>query len=570
MLLNAVRERGIQIVLTLRADYWGELLSQHPPLAARLVGEATVHLPALLREGLEAAIRKPAEKTHLIVDPVLVEALLNDAEDQPGDLPLLEFALRQLWDAQTGRRGALTMHAYEKVGRLARSIVTHAEGVYARLTPEEQEAVPGVFTALVHVEEARTDLRRRAPLKELSAIGQTVAHRLADERLLVTGRDWTSGDELVEVAHEALLRHWPKLEDWIGQRREVLRVLRQLQADAETWLEKQKNPSYQWSHERAREAAAALKQIGTELALNDEKREFLGPIDPDEMLVELERPETTNRRRLLIGERLDVLGEHPSRWGVGVNEDGTPRIDWRPVDGGTVTVSILSNPTDANSPVKERKPKRVEPLRVARYPITVAQYRAFIDAGDGWQDPAWWRDGLYRDPDGDTYEFGRFGNHPAVYVSWFDAVAFCRWLSRRLGFEVRLPDEWEWQQAAAGGDERIAVPWGSEWDPDAEPWRANTFESRLGQPTAVGMYPSGASPTGALDMAGTVWEWCQNKFDEPDAARADARNSRVLRGGSWYLIANHACCRYRAPHLRDGRDHSVGFRVACSSPSTGY
>ncbi len=118
MLLDALRDHGIQVVLTLRADYWGELLSQHPPFAARLAGEATVHLPALLRDGLESAIRKPAEKTSLLVEPVLVEALLNDAEDQPGDLPLLEFALRQLWEAQTNRRGALTMHAYEKMGRL--------------------------------------------------------------------------------------------------------------------------------------------------------------------------------------------------------------------------------------------------------------------------------------------------------------------------------------------------------------------------------------------------------------------------------------------------------------------
>ena len=126
-----------------------------------------------------------------------------------------------------------------------------------------------------------------------------------------------------------------------------------------------------------------------------------------------------------------------------------------------------------------------------------------------------WADDLYRDPEGDSYAIGRFGNHPAVYVSWFDAVAFCRWLSRRLGFTVRLPFEWEWQQAATGGDDRNVFPWGGDWDPKQEPYRANTFESRLGQATAVGMYPAGASPTGALDMAGTVWEWCVNKFDTP-------------------------------------------------------
>lgn len=90
MLLEVVRERGIQVVLTVRADYWGEVLSHHPPLAARLAGEATVHLPALQREGLAAVISKPANQTRLAIEPELVEALLNDAEDQPGGLPLLE------------------------------------------------------------------------------------------------------------------------------------------------------------------------------------------------------------------------------------------------------------------------------------------------------------------------------------------------------------------------------------------------------------------------------------------------------------------------------------------------
>ncbi len=126
LLLDAVRERGIQVVLTVRADFWGEVLTHHPPLAARLAGEAAVHLPALLRDGLEAIIRKPAERTGLAIDTALVEALLNDAEDQPGDLPLLEFALRQLWVARTGNGGVLTKKAYEDMGRLAQAIVKHA------------------------------------------------------------------------------------------------------------------------------------------------------------------------------------------------------------------------------------------------------------------------------------------------------------------------------------------------------------------------------------------------------------------------------------------------------------
>jgi formylglycine-generating enzyme required for sulfatase activity len=271
-------------------------------------------------------------------------------------------------------------------------------------------------------------------------------------------------------------------------------------------------------------------------------RYALGPTDLDAMLAELDNQETKHKRRLLIGERLDVLGEHPFRWGVGVGENWTPRIDWCRVPGGEVTISILSDPDAPYSDVEDTVSTQVEAFHIARYSVTVAQYRAFIVAEDGWRDPAWWGGDLYREEEGNTYEVGRFGNHPAVYVSWFDAMAFCRWLSRRLGFPVRLPDEWEWQQAATAGNAENVFPWGPDWDAKKEPWRANTFESRLGQPTAVGMYPAGASPVGALDMVGTVWEWCLNKFDSPGVtqSRADDFERRVLRGGSWYAA------RYRA------------------------
>jgi formylglycine-generating enzyme required for sulfatase activity len=567
MLLDAVQQPGVQVVLTVRADFWEDVLSRHPPLAARLAGEASVHLPALPRDALERVICKPAERAKLPVDPDLVEALLNDAEDQPGDLPLLEFALRQLWASRSASGGRMTFDAYRAIGRLAQSIVKHADDVWARLTADEHDAVPGVFAALIQVGEERSDLRRRARVSELSEIGRQVARRLADNRLLVTGRDWESEDDWVEVAHEALLRHWPMVKNWIDQRRDALLTIRQLQADTRTWLQKDRSASYQWSHERVREAVAALRQIGAEVRLSDEERDFLGPTDPDAMLAELDRHDTPHKRRALIGERLDVLGEHPSRWGVGIDESGTPRIDWQPVKGGEAAISILSDPNNPHSEVKERTRKRVEPFRIARYPVTVAQYRAFVDVANGWCDQAWWGGDLYRDQDGATFEFGRFGNHPAVYISWFDAVAFCRWLSRRLNLDVRLPDEWEWQLAATGGDNRNAFPWGANWDVKQEPWRANTFESRLGQPTAVGMYPAGATlgQAAVQDMAGTVWEWCCNKFDRPEESRSRANDfdTRVLRGGSWLNGLDYARAALRLgyhPHLRSSL---IGFRVVC-------
>ena len=311
---------------------------------------------------------------------------------------------------------------------------------------------------------------------------------------------------------------------------------------------------------------AALKQESAEVRLSPGEQEFLGPIEPEAMLAELKKPETTHKRRLLIGERLDVLGD--PRSGIGLDADKTPKIAWCPVPGGEVAIQVERRLLGGTKPRR----RIVETFYIGRYPITVAQYRAFIEARDGWRDPNWWGEDLYRDADGNTYQLGRFGNHPAVYVSWFDAVAFCRWLSRRLGFQVGLPDEWQWQQAATGGDDENIFPWGGDWDARAEPWRANTFESRLGQPTAVGMYPAGVSSTGALDMAGTVWEWCLNKFDtakvEETRSGPDDFDYRVLRGGSWGGDRDFARSADRNRYYPSSRGGNIGFRVVCSSPSS--
>jgi formylglycine-generating enzyme required for sulfatase activity len=290
--------------------------------------------------------------------------------------------------------------------------------------------------------------------------------------------------------------------------------------------------------------------------LSDDERAFLGPTDPRAMLAELERPDTNHRQRALIGERLDVLGD--PRLGVGVDGNGTPRIDWRVVDGGEVHLKGVGLP-----------PRLVDGFQVARYPITLAQYRAFLEAEDGWRDLASWAPDLYRDPEGDSIDVGRFDNYPVVYVNWFDAMAFSRWLSRRLDVTVSLPDEWQWQQAATGGTPSSTYPWGDEWDPKREPHRANTFESRLCGSTAVGMYPAGASPTKALDMAGTVWNWCLNKYERPDVTVSwtDDFDPRVLRGGSWYEFWDDARCADRLGYFPLDRSLTIGFRVVCSSPA---
>ncbi len=588
------------IISTVRADFFDRFAEDLPRLVEvqNRKGRAWKLAP-IGADGLREVIDGPARLASLDVGQVQ-EAMVAEARDEPGALPLVENALHWLWEKRTGNR--LSGKLFTEQGGLAGILSHSADGLLAGLDAHERERALELLFRLVQVDpEGRRHTRRRIPLAEAVDVagggkrGRALVNRLAGVRardggkaegplrLITVTEEEENGDvapskgRWVNLIHETLIRsksldaagvpkpYWFTLWDYIEKHKQRAAWIDRLKADTQIWIDNDKRASDLWSHERVREAVAALAQIGPEVVLTDAERGFLGPIKPQAMIAELDKPETAHKRRLLIGERLAILGD--PRSGVGVDAEGTSRIDWRAVPGGEVAIQVerrLIGGTKARH-------KTVETFHIARYPTTVAQYRCFINAKDGWHDRRWWDEDLHRDADGNTYEFGRFGNHPAVYVSWFDAVAFCRWLSRRLGFTVRLPDEWEWQQAATGGNPARKYPWAPDWDPAQEPWRANTFESRLGQPTAVGMYPAGATPADILDMAGTVWEWCLNKYDKPEVtqSRDDDFDSRVLRGGSWNVNQDYARSAYRLRDDPSSRVNDIGFRVVCSSPSSG-
>ena len=152
-------------------------------------------------------------------------------------------------------------------------------------------------------------------------------------------------------------------------------------------------------------------------------------------------------------------------------------------------------------------------------------------------------------------------NQPVVYVSWNDAVAYCRWLSEQRGEEVRLPSEAEWEKAACGTDGRI-FPWGDEFDAK----RCNAYETGIGSTSPVGLFANNAGPYGALDMAGNVWEWTLSEFRSYPYAD-DGRNDpggdgrRVVRGGGFSNIRDDVRCAIRNYYEPDDRVNYLGFRV---------
>ena len=208
---------------------------------------------------------------------------------------------------------------------------------------------------------------------------------------------------------------------------------------------------------------------------------------------------------------------------------------------------------------------------IGKTEVTNAQFRPFVE-GDGYTNRAYWDDtgwqwrmaqgqtqpGCWDDPNFNS------AKQPVACVSWYEAMAYARWLSAKTGLNFNLPTEAEWEHAARGADGRI-YPWGDTW----ELGRANTSEAELGRTTPVGRYPSGASPYGALDMAGNLWEWTRsiyipypyNALDGREDLRDPAGKRFTLRGGSWDLVSPSSrtatrCCRVLVKEFQN-----VGLRL---------
>ncbi|HYW19729.1 MAG TPA: hypothetical protein VE956_10530 [Nodularia sp. (in: cyanobacteria)] len=202
------------LVTTMRADFLGNALSYRP--LADVLQNADVKLSPMNREELSEVIEKPAEKLGVTFEAGLVERILQDVEEQPGNLPLLEFALTQLWNQRTGKQ--LTHKIYAEIGEVKGALARHADEKYGNLTDEEKEKVRRIFIQLVRPGEGTEDTRRIALKAELGEQSWSLVKQLADARLVVTSNNLTS-QETVEVVHEALIRNWGELREWMNTNR---------------------------------------------------------------------------------------------------------------------------------------------------------------------------------------------------------------------------------------------------------------------------------------------------------------------------------------------------------------
>ncbi len=265
--------RGLVAVLTMRADFYSRA-ANYPDLAARLERRQRVVSP-LDESELRQAVEGPARLVGLHFEKGLVSTILNDSGHEPGVLPLVQHTLWELWQRRQGEW--LTFDAYQAIGGVQGALAHRAEEIYADSTPEEQEMTRRVLLRLTQPGEGTEDTRRRASKAELipepaqAEKVERVVHKLTGARLLTTAREEETDQEVVDVAHEALIRGWPRLRGWIDEDRVALRTHRQLTEAAMEWDKHSQDPSYLYRGARLMQAVDWAKMHDSDLSQLERK-----------------------------------------------------------------------------------------------------------------------------------------------------------------------------------------------------------------------------------------------------------------------------------------------------------
>lgn len=563
------KDTRIRIVATLRADFYHHAVDRQQ--FARMLEGGTFPLSAPEHDALRLMILRPSERAALNWDKGLVDQILAETGSGTGALALMAYALEELYKLAIQRNDRLMTYAnYDQIGGVQGAIGARAEHVFKEANLSEPTLVEA-FKRLVRVDTTgkATKCRARFRRDEINQATLSLIDRFVDARLLVMDDDQLNNQVTVEVAHEAVLRQWPRLKEWIEDSQENLISVRQLEEAVDSWSENGENEVLLWSAERVKLAIRSLENLDlkpdptTEAFMRYsltpvESPQLIGRPDVNKLLEELGDPTVSSKRLHWIGLWIAHLGD--PRSGVGVDDHGVPSISWKSIDRGTVV--IAGREVD------------VLPFQIARYPITNRQFQAFIDASDGWKLDRWW-DGLVNDRNSaqrtarDAW-FDSCSSAPRESVTWIQAVAFTRWLSAKLfdnlptGHVIRLPTEWEWKWAASG-PQNFLYSYGNHFDST----KANTSDQKFNRTSAVGILPNSSSPFGVDEMSGNVWEWCLNSYRDPFAEDENPDDQRTLKGGAWFSPKDTSTNEHRFKCDVDDWYFYIGFRICLAATNYG-
>ncbi len=552
-ILEATATTKVSAVLTLRGDFFGRAITDYRPLSDRVQG-AQVNLSQMKREELRLAVEESAKKVGLTFETGLVDLMLEQARDEPGQLPLLEFVLRQLWER---RRGVELHHeAYRAMGQLKGAIAAKADSVFDRLNHQEQWRVRQIFLRLVRPGEGEADTRRRATSTELGEEAQSLVKILADERLVVTSRMAGSVEDTVEVSHEALVRHWSHLKSWVDADRQFL-----------VWQQRLNMMRTEWEAGQ-RSADLLLRRLPLHEAMDwlTKKPEYVSAEERQFVMTSKNR---TQRNRLgagaIAGLVFIVMGLTIWLWGYS-RDHALLKVqslfmsihlepELQTVAAGSFQQGDIHGRGQADEkPVHE---VTITSFAMGKFEVTFEEYdrfaideRRFLPRDHGW---------------------GR-GRRPVINVSWDEAKAYASWLSEKTKKGYRLPTESEWEYAARsqGGDNLWAGTSTEEklteyavYDKNSESRTALVGPDQGRKPNAIGLY----------DMSGNVFEWVEDcghgtyehaPSDSTAWLEANGGNCqvRVLRGGSWAGRPVILRTSIRDKFHAGNRTNDIGFRLA--------
>ncbi len=551
-ILEATATTRLSAVLTLRGDFFGRAITDYRPLSDRVQG-AQVNLGPMNRQELRLAIEEPAKKVGLTFEAGLVDLMLEQASDEPGHLPLLEFVLRQLWEQRHG--GELHHEAYHAMGQLEGAIAAKADSIFGRLSHQDQRRVQQIFLRLVRPGEGEADTRRRATSTELGEGAQSLVKTLADERLVVTSRIAGSVEDTVEVSHEALVHHWTHLKGWVEADRQFL-----------VWQQRLNVMRREWGSGK-RSADLLLRGLPLREAMDwlTKKPEYFSAEERQFVTISKNR---TQRNRLgagaIAGLVLIVIGLTIWLWGY--SRDQTllkvqslfVSIHLEPGMQPIAAGSFRQGDTQGRGSGDEQPVHEVtiKAFTMGKFEVTFEEYDRFALA-TGRSFPA-------------DQGWGR-GQRPVINVSWDEAKAYADWLSEKMKKRYRLPTESEWEYAARGQgkDDLWAGTSDEKQLPDFAVYAANSQNRTAPVGSDQGRNPNAI---GLYDMSGNVFEWVEDCWhgsykqaptDGSAWLEANGGNcqGRVVRGGSWFNFPEFLRVSNRLWVTADPRNFGIGFRL---------
>ncbi|MEA3439011.1 MAG: protein kinase [Chloroflexota bacterium] len=299
----------IRVAITLRADFYDRPL-MHPDFS-ELVQEHTEVVVPLTTDELSEAVDRPAESVSARLEPGLTARIVTDVHGEPGALPLLQYALMELFENRDN--GTLTQDAYQEIGGVLGALGIRAEGLYQDLDGTAQAAARQLFLRLVTLGEGTVDTRRRVLVSELEALGatgnptsqdgwstsvETVIGLFGGHRLLTFDRDPATREPTVEVAHEALLGEWTRLGGWLDESRADVRMQRVLGNAAVEWVVAERDPSFLLRGSRLEQYEGWA--ASTDLALTADEQAYLNASLADEAARKAQREKLERRSRNVL------------------------------------------------------------------------------------------------------------------------------------------------------------------------------------------------------------------------------------------------------------------------------